>query len=258
MDKSQYTIKVLEKAIRILDCYTHMENSFTLDEITKRTKLSKPTAFRILKTLEKNGFLRYSKKDERYHLGLRFLDFGSIVYTSSPVRKSAAQHLDHLSDKLRCTILVGVILDGQFMYIDKRETGNGLKIPAYLGARRRPDENALGMILLAYLNQEEREKILTQDIKERGHNKKTLERIKSITERLIDAQKKGYYLEHGEFIKGLTSVAVPIWGSENKAVAALGVSMPTDEIDDLKIDFITKALLRTSDLISREIRSSTI
>ena len=62
MDQSQYMIKVLEKAIKLLDCYTPAESSFTLDELTKRTKLSKPTVFRILKTLEKNGFLRYSQK----------------------------------------------------------------------------------------------------------------------------------------------------------------------------------------------------
>ncbi|MCX8022834.1 MAG: IclR family transcriptional regulator [Syntrophorhabdaceae bacterium] len=256
MEKSQYTIKVLEKAIRILDCYTHGENSFTLDEITKRTKLSKPTVFRILKTLEQNGFLRYTKTDETYRLGLRLLDLGSIVYTSSPVRKPASKHLDHLSETLKYTILVGVILDGQFMYIDKREMGNGLKLPAYLGARRRPEDNALGMILLAHMEEELREEILKEGIKEKGL-KKAEARLAKITERLTEARIRGYYIEHGEFIDGISSIAVPIWGHGNKVVAALGVSLPTKNTDGIQIDAIIRELIHTSNLISEEIKNST-
>ena len=80
MEQQKHVIKVLEKAIKILDIYASAENSFSLDEITKRAGLSKSTAFRILKTLEKHGFLRYSQKEEMYQFSLRLLELGGIVY----------------------------------------------------------------------------------------------------------------------------------------------------------------------------------
>ena len=53
MDEPKYSVKVLEKVVKILNLYTYNEGSFTLDQISKKAALSKTTAFRILKTLEK-------------------------------------------------------------------------------------------------------------------------------------------------------------------------------------------------------------
>lgn len=252
MDQSQYMIKVLEKAIKILDCYTPAENSFTLDELTKRTKLSKPTVFRILKTLEKNGFLRYSQKDEMYRLGLRLLDLGSIVYTTSSVRSTAAPYLDQLAGSLKSTILVGVMIEDQFVYVDKRESESILKIPAHLGARRPPTDTALGMTLLAFLEDGERKRLLKlYPVKK--HTDATITKIKEVADALDDAKKKGYYLERHEFIEGVACIGVPIIGFGGKVVAALGACLPEFRAKDQELERSIQALLNTSDLISKEI-----
>ena len=59
----KYVVKVLEKAIKILDNYSRHENAFTLDELTKRKSLDKSTVFRILRTMEKNGYIRYDREE---------------------------------------------------------------------------------------------------------------------------------------------------------------------------------------------------
>ncbi len=252
MDQSQYMIKVLEKAIKVLDCYTPAENSFTLDELTKRTELSKPTVFRILKTLEKNGFLRYNQKDETYRLGLRLLDLGSIVYTTSSVRSSAGLYLDELARSLKCTILVGVIIEDQFVYVDKRESESILKIPAHLGARRAPTDTALGMTLLAFIEGGERKRLLKlYPVKK--HTEATTTKIKEVTQALDQAKEKGYYLERHEFIEGVASIGVPIIGFGGKVVAAIGAYLPEFRAKEHEIDRAIQALQDTSHLISKEI-----
>ena len=74
----KYVVKVLEKAMRILDVYSRHENAFTLDDLTKRTGLDKSTVFRILRTMEKNGYIRYDQEDGLYRLGLRFMELGGV------------------------------------------------------------------------------------------------------------------------------------------------------------------------------------
>lgn len=245
-------VKVLEKAIKILDIYTPTENSFTLDELTKRTGLSKPTVFRILKTLEKNGFLRYNQKDETYRLGLRLLELGSIVYTSSSVRKSAAQYLDNLGRTLKCTILVGVIIEDQFVYIDKRESESILRIPSYLGARRPPTDTALGMTLLAFLENDQRKRLLKL-YPVLKHTEQTVTKTEEILLRLDEAKKKGYYLEQGEFIEGVVGIGVPIRGFGGKVVAAIGACIPEFRAREAEIERAIQELINTSNFISREI-----
>ena len=51
----KYVVKVLEKAMKILDVYSRHEHAFTLDDLTRKTGFSKSTVFRILRTMEKNG-----------------------------------------------------------------------------------------------------------------------------------------------------------------------------------------------------------
>ncbi len=144
-ENKKYVVKVLEKALKILETFTRQENAFTLHQLTKATGFDKSTIFRILRTLEKNGYIRFNQNDGLYTLGLRLLELGTVVYASSSVRRSASPHLDAAARSLKATILVGVIINDEFVYVDKREGNSILRIPSYLGAKMPPSESFLGL-----------------------------------------------------------------------------------------------------------------
>jgi DNA-binding IclR family transcriptional regulator len=48
----RYQIKVLEKALAVLDLLGEADGALTLSEVSERLSLSKPTAFRILSVLD--------------------------------------------------------------------------------------------------------------------------------------------------------------------------------------------------------------
>ena len=165
----KYVVKVLEKAMRILDIYSRHENAFTLDGLTKATGLDKSTVFRILRTMEKNGYIRHDSEDGMYRLGLRFLELGGVVYSSTSVRRSASPYLDAVARSLKATILVGVIINDEFSYIDKREGDSILRIPSYLGAKTPPTGSFLGLTLLAFMDPSERKRLLKQYPLKKAH-----------------------------------------------------------------------------------------
>ena len=193
-----------------------------------------------------------ARRDETYRLGLRLLDLGSIVYTTSTVRSSAAPYLDDLARTLKCTILVGVMIEDQFVYVDKRESESILKIPAHLGARRPPTDTALGMTLLAFLENGERKRLLKLH-PVRKHTEATITKTKEVTDRLDEAKQKGYYIERHEFIEGVAGIGVPIKGFGGKVVAALGACLPEFRAKDSEVERTVQALINTSNLISKEI-----
>src|SRR5512138_2807833 len=100
-DHDRYTVKVLAKALKVLDVFSRQESAFTLDELTKRTGLDKSTVYRILRTIEKSGYIRFDPEDGLYSLGLRFMELGAIVHSSTSVRRSAAPYLDALAKTLK-------------------------------------------------------------------------------------------------------------------------------------------------------------
>ena len=67
-EDQRYSVRVLEKAIKIFDIFTYGNDTFTLAEIKKITGLPKTTIFRILKTFENAGFFKYDTDQEKYSL----------------------------------------------------------------------------------------------------------------------------------------------------------------------------------------------
>lgn len=67
--KSGYTVEAVVRACAILRCFDHEAGVLTLNEITVRCGLSKPTAFRMLVTLVECGMLERQEKNA-YRLAL--------------------------------------------------------------------------------------------------------------------------------------------------------------------------------------------
>ncbi len=248
----KYVVKVLEKAMKILDVYSMQENAFTLDDLTKRTGFDKSTVYRILRTMEKNGYIRYDQEDGLYRLGQRFMELGGVVYSATSVRKSVAPYLDALARSLKATVLVGIIIDDQFSYIDKRESESILRIPSHLGAKMLPTESFLGLTLLAFMDPSERKRLLRQHPLKK-HTERTLTRLREVEGRLDEALQKGYFLERGEFFDGVVQIGVPIRGVTGNTVAALGACLQEFRVSDKNLAKTLQALMGTGKLISREL-----
>jgi IclR family KDG regulon transcriptional repressor len=248
----RYNVKVLEKTLKILDVYSRQQNAFTLDDLTKRSGFDKSTVYRILRTMEKNGYIRYDQEDGLYRLGLRFMELGAIVYSSTSVRKSASPYLDAVARSLKATILVGVIMDDQFSYIDKREGDSILKIPSYLGAKMLPGDSFLGLTLLAFSEPAERKRLLSHQ-RVRKQTERTVTKLKEIESRLDETLKKGYFIERGEFFEGIVQIGVPIRGAAGNTVAALGACLQEFRVSKAYLEKIVQELTETARLISREL-----
>ena len=248
----KYVVKVLEKAMRILDVYSRHENAFTLDGLTKATGLDKSTVFRILRTMEKNGYFRYDSEDGLYRLGLRFLELGGVVYSSTSVRKSASPYLDAVARSLKATILVGLIINDEFSYIDKREGDSILRIPSYLGAKIPPTVTFLGLTLLAFMDPSERKRLLKQ-YPLRKYTERTTTRLSEVEVRLEGARQNGYFLERGEFFEGVIQIGVPIRGVGGNVVAALETCLQEFRVSEENCSQAAQELADTATLISREL-----
>ncbi len=252
MVEEKYSVKVLEKAVKILNLFTYTEGAFTLDQIAKRAGLSKTTAFRILKTLEKHEVLKYNESGETYSLGLKLMELGGMVYSSLSIRKVAAPYLDSLSHSLKAIILLGVLKDDQLLYIDKRESESIIRVPSYIGLKRPPYYGMLGMTLVSHMPGEQRKKLLAlyPPAKITG---KTVVDVKELLRKFDETKKSGYYLEKEEVIDGVVGVGVPIRDFSGNVVAALGACMPAFQVAEKMTQRVIKELTAASASISKEL-----
>ncbi len=252
MDESKYSVKVLEKAVKILNLYSYSDTSFTLDQIARKTGLSKTTSFRILKTLEKHGIFKYNLLGESYTLGLKLMELGGIVYSSLSIRTVSSPYLDALSHGLKATILLGIIRDDHLMYVDKRESESIIRVSSYIGLKRPPYYGMLGMTLVAYMPDAEKKRLL--ELYPPGKiTEKTVTDVKELIKRFDQVKKRGYYIEREEVIDGVMGIGVPIRDFTGNVVAALGASMPEFQVNEKMIQRAIRELVAASTAISKEL-----
>jgi DNA-binding IclR family transcriptional regulator len=252
MDESKYSVKVLEKVIKILNLYTYNEGSFTLDQIAKKAGLSKTTAFRILKTLEKHGIFKYNELEETYNLGLKLMELGGIVYSSLSIRKVASPYLDALAQSLKATILLGIMKDDHLLYIDKRESESIIRVSSYIGLKRPPYYGMLGMTLVAYMSHDQQRKLL-QLYPPAKITDKTVVDSEELMRRFDQTRKAGYYMEREEVIDGVMGIGVPIRDFSGNVAAALGASMAEFQVNERITRRAIKELTAASTSISKEL-----
>jgi IclR family transcriptional regulator, KDG regulon repressor len=252
MDEPKYSVKVLEKVVRILNLYTYNEGSFTLDQIARKAGLSKTTAFRILKTLEKHGVFKYNELEETYSLGLKLMELGGIVYSSLSMRKVASPYLDALAHSLKATILLGIIKDDHLLYIDKRESESLIRVSSYIGLKRPPYYGMLGMTLVAYMPDEQKKKLL-QLYPPVKITDKTVVDAEELMRKFDQTTKLGYYIEREEVIDGVIGIGVPIRDFYGNVVAAVGASMAGFQVNEKITRRVIKELTAASTSISKEL-----
>ncbi len=234
-DEDKYNIRAIERALSVLDVFARQRRKLSLDELTKLTKLSKPTVFRILSTLQSQKYVLLDKNDGRYRLGSIFLTLASSVFSSFNIGTIARPHLIALRNTAQATVLLGTLLEDHLVYLDKTEGRGPVRLADDIAWRRDPvNYGMLGMTLMAHLDLSEAERLLDEFPLATYTPKTMIDRVLFL-KRLDEIKRLGYALEFEEAIDGVWGVAAPIWNSAREVVAAVGAALPMSVCSEERI-----------------------
>ena len=245
-----YKVQTLDKALDILDCFSFQKRELSLTEICQLIGLNKTTAKRLVFTLTSRDYLRQAIESKRYQLGLRMFELGGIVFSSFSLLKAANHPMSQLRNLTECTSLLGVVMDDQLVYVDKRDGPGMIRISSDIGWRKPLHFGMLGMVLMAYLTSEK-----VNDILEKypltAHTRYSITDQHAFSLRLEKIRKEGCVIECEEAVEGLIGIAAPIRDYSRQVVAALGVSLPKGQADlERKSQETVGLVKRTCDEIS--------
>jgi DNA-binding IclR family transcriptional regulator len=248
----------LERALQILGAFNTERQSLGLGQLSDILKLSRPTIFRLCSTLQEYGFLIQDHESKRYSLGIKLLELGSIVLNSFSLRAIASPHLSRLQMSLGKTIFLGIHEHEELLYIDKRESPESrITFTAHIGARRRPYWGMLGSVLMAYLPDEEIERLLEKSPLI-PITRKSITRKDKFIEWLHQVREQGFAVDVEGTLEGITGVGAPIRGFSGKVVAAVGAAFISTSADSRKLKRTVKEIVATALTISKELGYSEI
>jgi DNA-binding IclR family transcriptional regulator len=213
-DSSEVPSQSLVRAMDILDQFTHGRTELDLNELTRRTGLSKATVHRYCISLRNLDWLRYDSHTAKYSLGTRPIELGAIALQGHPLVRVADRLLRDLMDDVERTLVLAV-WDGNAPLIVRANDNSRsvIQVGVRVGSRLDPFESAHGPVYLAF----------SERIHNQFENTKALEEIEP---RLEQIRRAGVSVRRAS--RGIMVAAVPIGADVSGTLAVLSSESAID------------------------------
>lgn len=244
-------VGVLTKVLSIFELLDQSSGALSLRTISEQTGFNKSTTYRFLAHLEKAGYL-VRNSEGAYLLGPRLVRLGSGSKYQSTIQSISRPTLEIIWRNIGETVNLGV-LDGQLvLYLDVLESPHNFRLVSQVGIRRPLHCTGLGKAILAWQPPSVRDELISSIHLEK-FTTHSIVRVPALTSELSRIQRRGYAVDDQEAVLGARCVAVPIWDSSNRVVAAISVSGPVTRMTRTRTLEIATLLKEASAGISKRL-----
>lgn len=224
----------IDKSVRIFEYLAH-HGGATFSQIYQDVGLPKSTTSSLLASLVTHGLLRQERN--RYFLGIRLYSLGQKAEEEFDIKRLALEPLEQLRDQTGLTCHLGVLDGSSAIYLVKLETPGVIIVRSWVGKKLSLHSSGLGKVLLAWLPDEEVDRLIPEeDLEILTEN--TIPTRTALKQELVTIRQRGWAYDNAEDSIGVYCVAAPVIDEQGQVVAAVSISgvsfqMPQDQINRL-------------------------
>ncbi|MDF2698626.1 MAG: transcriptional regulator, IclR family [Haloplasmataceae bacterium] len=226
--------KTVNKAIRILDLISKHKNGLSLSEIAEKTNLAKSSTYDILDELLNEHILELKEK-KYYVIGIKAFEIGTTYINNTDVVTKGKSDIETLAEALNKTAFIGTLQGDEVIYIYKFQGTNAKLTACNIGTHKKLYYTALGKVLLAYMDESERNNII-KDTNFVKHTEYTITNKEQLIADLEQIKRQGFSVDNREGESHMLCFGAPIFDYSGKVVASASISDLYDEkvnINDL-------------------------
>ncbi|WP_460948255.1 IclR family transcriptional regulator [Okibacterium endophyticum] len=218
---------VAQKVFAIADAFDRQGNGrLTLTEIAGRAGLPLSTAHRLAaEWVQWGGLVRGD--DGLYSLGMRFWKIGVRTPTARLLRTAALPFLEDLVEVTRQNVNLAVRDGLAALYLERLSTRGAVPIISDVGSRLPLHATGVGLVLLAFSEDEVLDDLLDSRPQKYLPNTQTTEA--ELRPRLADIRATGLAVSVNEMSEHTYSVASPIRDRTGDVVAAVSIIAHPDQ-----------------------------
>ena len=239
----------LKRALTLLQRLAEAPQGMQLTELSYQLGMPAATVHRLLATFEEFDFVDQDDDQGLWHIGLNAFTVGNAFLKRRDFAAIARPHMHALVDQCGETVNLGVVDDGEVVFIGQVETLEVMRMIARLGSRSPIHASGVGKALLAGMAERQVEQILER----RGlprFTERTIDNPTALREELETTRRRGYALDDEEHAVGLRCVAAAIFDENAQALAAISLSGPKARMVDERLGELGEAVRRTAEEIT--------
>jgi DNA-binding IclR family transcriptional regulator len=246
--KESYTIQSVVHALQLLEQFHNADGELGVTDLARRLGLHKNNVFRLLATLETQGYVVQNLETEDYRLGVRALELGRSYLRQSSIVNVAGPLVAQLRDETGETAHLSILQGEEVVYLISEESQRAVRVAGRPGAHLPALATASGRTQLAWL----RELPYTLHPLRRLSDPRPTD-IKRLEKDLDRIREQGYGLDLGESDPDVACVAAPIFDDEGRVVGAFSVSAPLARMDAAIREALVQKVTEVAELASRNL-----
>ena len=221
-DDSPDFIEAIARGLDVIRVFRPGQPVMSLAAVATASDLPRPTARRILLTLEQLGYVRQVEASG-FELTPRVLDLGMSYVLSRGLWEVARPHMEALVARTRESTSIAQLDGSDIVYVARVAVPKIVTLSVTIGTRFPAMPTSLGKVLLAALPLAEAERVLAEPSRS-GITPPWRPDAAERATALREVRARGWALTDEQLAPGIRSVAVPLRDGDGKVIAALNVN----------------------------------
>ncbi|MSP98506.1 MAG: IclR family transcriptional regulator [Betaproteobacteria bacterium] len=227
--KRKTTVQSLQRGLEILVAVAQANRALGITELSRQFGLAKGSISRLVATLAQQSFLTRDPETAKYRLSTRIWELGIGALSQLDVRGVARPAMEALNAATRETVHLTVLTESdEMVFLDKLDSTRAVRPNIELGTTLPAYCVANGKAMLAFLPKARVDRALRGKL--RQFTNTTISRKSELLAHLDSVRRLGYAVNRGEYRADVSGLAAPICDHTGLAVAALGVSLPSNRM----------------------------
>ena len=221
-------------------------------EVSKQLGLTTTTAHRIMTALERHGLVEREQATHRYRLGLSLFAMGAKAADGTGLRSLCRPALMRLAAETGDTVFLMARSGFNVVCVDRQEGTYVLdSLTGHIGGQIPLGVGSASLAVLAFLPEQEARAIVAANApRYAAFNGLSVEEIDG---QLVETRARGFALDQGRLVAGISALAVPIAPKGRDVVAALAINMTSSRLPDERIESIADRLKAEVAIVASEL-----
>lgn len=247
--KSKYQVPNLERALKIIEHLAESPECSTMAEIARVLGYPNNSVFRIISSLENNGYVVRDPKNKHFRISRKLLSLGYQALVETSLVERSVDILRELRDNTGETALIGTLLEKEGVVLDQVLSHEPIKFMVSPGTRFALHTAAPAKAILAFADKHELEHQI-DGLKFSRMTPKTISSIKEYKATLETVRQKGYAVDLEEEVTGIICISAPILDYRGKPAAAIWVTGPKFRISSERVPEIGQCVMKHAEILS--------
>lgn len=240
-------VPAVTRAVAILRRLGRSDEPMGVNQLARELKLVPSTVLHILRVLQDEGLVSFDPETKRYAIGLGILAIARSAIQRNNFPALIQPHLTELSERFAVTcIATEMVGPSHMIVVALSQSSLPFRLQVDLGSRFPALISATGRCFAAF-------NIPDPASLEPDFQRLTWDQppgFETWLAEVAQTRQRGYAVDPGTYISGVTVVAVPFFDAQqrmNRSLVAIGIS---DRVEAAGLPALTEALIETRDQVA--------